>query len=195
MASMNLSSEEEREGFKTQWTKDQMEQYKDDPVSTKYYAVPINHVLAWGYHSEEYTRQRGHRVEQFRFTGPDQQPVVLYFLVANGYFDNVVRVVREHWIGKIDRRPLKDVAFEFLPVLADKYKGLPPQIETVTGRIKMRSYVSFMGAPKLREATLKELAPALAPGFPSCHEWSVDPIAQTMALEREKINASKPIRK
>jgi len=187
MASMKLTSDDERKGFKDQWTVDYMDRFKDLPVSDRFFAVPINHVLAWGYHSEEFMEQRGQRAEQFRYIGPDQQAVVLYFLVASAYFENVVSVFRDKWMNKIDRRPLNEVAFEFLPILSDKYKGIPETVTTVTGRILLRSYFSYGVYPKLNDTTIAKLAPALAPGFPSCHEWSVDTVAQTMALEKAKL--------
>lgn len=191
MSSMKLTSDEERQGFKTQWTKDFMEKNKDGVFSESYYAVPINHVLAWGYQSEDFTAQCGHRAEQFRYIGPDKQAVVLYFLVQNELFQSVISVFRKRWMNKIDRRPLKDVAFEFLPILSDKYKGITSeQIKTVTGRIKMRSYVSYAGAPILNATTISKLAPALAPGFPGCHEWSVDPFAKTMVEEKHAMEAA-----
>lgn len=203
MSSMKLTSDEERQGFKEQWTADFMEKTKDGVRSESFYAIPINHVLAWGYQSEDFTAQRGHRVEQFRYIGPDKQAVVLYFLVQNALFESVISSFRERWMNKIDRRPLKNVAFEFLPILSDKYKGITSdKIRTVTGRVKMRAYISYAGAPVLNATTISKLAPALAPGFPGCHEWSVDTFAQTMveekhAMEREAaaLAAKKTVKK
>lgn len=201
MKSMGLDeNSSDRQHYVNQWKTDVMDQFKDATKSDCFYAIPINHVLAWGYSSEQFMEQRGHRVEHFRFTPATQgtgQSVVLYFLVASAYFDNVLSVFKEKWLGKLDRRPLKDVGFEFLPILKQSYEGIPDTVDTVTGQIAMRAYITFSAAPKLNAATIANLAPALSIDFPSCHNWSVDEIAKQMALEKHlhESRAAKPIKK
>jgi hypothetical protein len=173
-----------------QWQEECMADYKDAARSTFFYAVPINHVLAWGYHSEEYRAQQGHRVEEFRFTPPslskDADGILLYYLVPDGFFEPMVRSFHARWMGKVDVRPLASIGFEF--------GGGGGKATGFT--VAMRAYLKFFSVPRgLPPATVAKLAPTLDPDFPPCHMWSVDEVARQMAIERhaqEQLKASKP---
>lgn len=196
MKSMNIDTTTEqgsiqKQGFIDQWKTDIMERFKDAPKSECFYAVPINHVLAWGLASEEYMSQRGVQAEQFRYVGPDNQAVVLYFLVQSAYFDQMLNSFKEKWLNKLDVRPLKDVAVEFLPIIKQEYEGIPQSVTHVTGQLSMRFYITYSAAPRLSAATIANLAPALCVGFPNCHHWTIDEVSKQLAIEKNRAQAQK----
>jgi len=179
-------AEKERTAFISSIKAANEETHRDDPKVDAFYAVPINHVLAWGLHSEDYMKANGGRAEQYRFLNPDTgEPILLYYLVADRYMDAMVEALKKTWMGKVDVRPLSDIAFEFLPMLHGEYPDIPEETTTVRGVLKIRAYLDYMTAPSdLSQATLNELAPALSPTFPSCHDWSIDEHVRQMAIER-----------
>jgi hypothetical protein len=156
-----------------------------------FFAIPINHLLAWCLHSEDYALQHGYRAEQFRFIPPPnnegipQEPIVLYYLIGDVMFHKLVAEFKRVWMNNVDMRPLTSMAFEFLPQLdRTRYPQIPKDVKTVQGVMSLRSYVTYLVPPKLNRDTIDALAPTLVPGFPSCHQWGLDEIAQQMAIER-----------
>lgn len=157
-----------------------------DSTIDHFCAVPINHVLAWGLHSAEYALSRGIKREEFRYKPPaGEDPVLLFFLVANPFFDNMVRAFRDTWMGKVDARPLREVGFDFVPRLHGDYPNIPEGETRVGGILRIRAHVDFMSAPaNLNPATIANLAPALSLEFPSCQDWSIDEHVRQMAIEQ-----------
>ena len=148
-------------------------------------AIPINHVLAWGMQSDEFARERGLRVLKFLFSPPPlaaaapgnekehKKPddVLLYYLIDDTAYYQLLEYFRRDWMGKVDVRPLSSMAFELLPLQAYGHQHhIAP--EQVNGSIVVRSSIAYMVAPKLTAAQIAELAPALYPGFPTCHQWN-----------------------
>ncbi len=188
-----LSEEEKQQArarltdqFKNKW----QEQVADAQKIHTFFAVPINHVYAWPLQSEDYATQHGFRSEQFRFLPPPneqgvaQEPIVLYYLVADVYFRAIQAEFEKVWMGKTDMRPLSSMAFEFVPQLDRARYKIPHDIKTVQGVMSLRSYITFMAPPKLSQQTIDSLAPTLALNFPTAENWSMDDIAKQMAMER-----------
>lgn len=150
---------------------------------TNWRAIPIMHVLAWGMHSDEFARERGLRVYPFLFSPPTPVPgaaapemqgkvpddILLYYLIDDVAYYQLLDYFRKDWLGKVDVRPLSSMAFEFVPLQATSKHRAPAQ---VSGDLMVRSSLSYYVAPKLSAAQVANLAPALCPGFPSCHEWN-----------------------
>jgi hypothetical protein len=154
-------------------------------------AVPVNHVLAWILHSEDYAAQGRWRYEQFRYVPPanvdmpSHDPVLLYFLVGDYYYDRMVEFVRARWMTKVDARPLASMGVEFVPRLGRAlYPKIPAEAQVVTGYMAATACFKYMVAPALSPTTVANLAPELAPGFPHCQDWNVDDVARQMAIER-----------
>ena len=166
--------------------KEEWEQKTEGKARVKtIFMIPINHVLGWGLASEDYTRQMGIGVEHFRFKAPNAaEPVVLYFMVTDYVFHSLVAEFKRAFMNKVDIRPLSQVAFEFVPMLdRSRYPNIPLDTQAVQGFLRLRAYLKYMAAPRLTEATIRELAPALALDFPSCHDWSEDDVAKQMAVD------------
>lgn len=129
---------------------------KDAEKITHWYAIPFNHVLSWGLHSDEFAKSRRFtRLIMSRHSGP------MYFLVPNDAFRCIWTEFCSTWLGKVDSRPLRACAFQFLPHL----RG-----QNCTGLIEMRAWVSYFVAPD--NVDIQKLAPVLAPDFPPVHLWS-----------------------
>lgn len=169
--------------FKEKWTESTAAAQKIH----SFVAIPINHILAWPLHSEDYAAQHGLRSEQFRFLppGPGAEPIVLYFLVADVFFRAMLEEFERTWLGLVDMRPLASMAFEFVPMLdRQRYQNIPADVNTVQGVMALRSYVTYMAPPKLSQVTIDQLAPTLALNFPPSESWSIDAVAKQMAVDR-----------
>jgi hypothetical protein len=179
---------EKRDAFITAFKRDMEAHHtlQGDLTIDHYYAIPINHVLAWGLHSVEYAKAKNIKREEFRYKargGGD--PVLLFFLVGNPIFDTMVSTFKDKWMNKVDVRPLKDVAFEFIPKLHGDYPNIPEDTTHVGGVLRIRAHIDFMSAPaNLSSGTIASLAPALSLGFPSCQDWSIDENVRQMAIEQ-----------
>lgn len=189
LASMKIdpasdAGKEQAEEAREQWRENIKDQCEGAKPITHFYAIPINHVLAWGFHSEEFMMQRGQRAEQFRVELPGGDAAVLYFLVGSAFFDTLLEGFRVGWMNKVDKRPLNQVAFEFLPILRDVYPDVPADVTKVMGSFSLRSYFTYCSGPKIGLKTQAGLAPALCPGFPSCHQWSPDEVARQLAIDK-----------
>ncbi len=186
---------EARKFFTLKFKENFVKSIGDRPLITHYYAIPINHVLAWPLHSEEYAQEHGYECEQFRFMPPPNsglpnEPIVLYYLVGNPYFERMVTEFERVWMNKVDMRPLNSMAYEFVPQLGrSKYPHISPDTTGVQGFLAVRSYMTYMVPPKMMQETVDNLAPTLALGFPSCYEWAVDAMAREMAIERHNEKA------
>jgi hypothetical protein len=194
LASMDISEGDRSARFKAEWMA-QAEKRELYPI-LHYYAVPINHVLAWGLHSKEYAAQHKVNREEFFFTPPAAPKgaktkglggdILLYYLVS----DVSMRAMRanfdKHWLGKVDSRPLNNMGFDFVPFTgARHYPGLAPEVKQVTvDTFSVRSTLSYMVAPKLSRAQIAALAPTLSPTFPSCRDWDPKEAARQRDLER-----------
>lgn len=165
-----------------------MEQYyKDDDQAkpiTYYIAVPADHVLAWGYASDEYRSDRGHR-GVFHFTyrlTPESDAVLLYYLVPNVLVEHSLEELEEAILGKADVRSLNDLGMEFMP-----YESPPDskfgQATPVHGKVSLRTYYSYMSGPRLTQATIDALAPTRSPNMPPCQNWNREEMARKRALE------------
>lgn len=197
---MNTIEEEEedidmeayKQAFIDETKKQQEERHKDDQFIKFYYALPINHVLAWPLQSEDYARGCGFRSEQFRFKNPDTgKSVILYFLVGDCYMDLMVKWFREKFMNMVDVRPLNSVGFEFVPMLNGDYPDIPAEKTRVAGVLRIRAHIDYMTAPAgLNNKTISELAPALSPAFPRADQWSVDEQTKEMladAYQRQQL--------
>ena len=193
-----LSEQEQssaRSYFANKFKENYMQSLGDRKTITHYYAIPIAHVLAWPFHSEEYANEHGYEYEQFRFIPPPesglpQEPVISYFLVGNVYFDAMLAEFKRAWMNKVDMRPLSSMAYEFLPRLGrSRYPTIKHEATAVQGFVAARSYMTYMVPPKMMQATIDNLAPTLAPGFPSSYDWATDAIAKQMAIERHQERA------
>lgn len=194
------SEEEAREKILRDWERNWEERTKDKDKIECFYAVPIMHVLAWPFHSDDFAQQHHVRAEMLRFRPPPKadgtpsDPVLLYYLVADVYFRALLKSFREDWMDKVDMRPLQDVAFEFVPALAgykQRYPHIPPEVEAVKGIVATRAHISYM-APRanLTAEEIRNMAPTLAPGFKSSHDWVNDAARQQMAIDRHMKNRS-----
>lgn len=157
-------------------------QRKLKPIS-HWYAIPINHVLAWGLHSAEYCAERGVRRYEFWFSPPPvpaaaaaetkegKKPddILLYYLVDNITYEYLLEHIRIGWMNKVDCRPLSSIGFELVPLPAPSRAKAPPK---VGGSVLIRSTISYMVPPKLTPEQVACFAPALYPDFPSSHEWT-----------------------
>jgi len=171
-----IKEQEQRAEFVQKYQSDFMEAHKNDKKSTFFYAVPRKHVLAWAYASEAYMAQFDFKVEYFRFIHADTKKTkLLYYLVPNAPFEESLKFFKESFLGKIDRHPLKDIGFEFVPV------SLPPNSGA---NIEFRSFFTYYSIPYLNPQTIRCLAPTLCKGFPLCHNWSEDEMAMQLAAER-----------
>ncbi len=180
-----------KQNIKEQVVKQREEQFKDSPKISHFVAIPINHVLAWGYRSEEFAATRGHRVQRFSYIAPGGAPVILYYLIDNIQFDSLLAAFKRDWLRKVDTRPLTEAGFQFLPFLKPKYDGIADEAVSVTGAVSMRAVIKFVSSPRLTQATIDNMAPALIPGFPEPSEWSLDGVAQQMAIERQRLAKEK----
>lgn len=175
------AAQEAREEFQAKWLAKTANQKR----VSYFVAVPINHVLAWGLHSEDYCVQHGVRREEFFFSPPLEaakaagmprpDDILLYYLVPDVTLEAMIVNFKERWMGRVDVRPLSSVAFDVVPLTgARRYPGVAPEVTHVTGNVLVRSTISYMVAPVLTAAQIANLAPALSPTFTSCHQW--DPV-------------------
>lgn len=191
-SSTSRSREEMVRDFKSKWEEnaERMVQAQKYKRVSMFYAVPINHVLAWGLQSEEYCRRHQVFREEFFFSPPPEaagkdgkmpDDILLYYLVPDVTFDAIMANFCARWMGKVDARPLKSIAFDFVPLTgARRYPQMPPNTFTAQGAVSARSTIDYMVAPKLSRKQIAALAPALAPTFMSCRQW--DPVE----AERER---------
>jgi hypothetical protein len=195
MDDMDISSDDRKVRFQSKWMAE-AEKRNMFPIS-HYYAVPINHVLAWGLQSKEYATL--HRVdrEEFYFTpatsstekikGPlGAGDILLYYLVSNVSMKALRADFAQHWMGKVDQRPLNSMGFDVVPLTgARRYPGLPLDTQHVTvDTLMVRSTFSYMVAPKLSRAQVANLAPTLSPTFPACRDWDPKEAARQRDLEQ-----------
>jgi len=162
-----------------------MEKWQKRGKSTYFVAMPINHVLAWAFHSESYRASGEQRVEEFRFSPPPGTPgaerlgnPLLYYLVPETLLQHTLLCVKRNWLGKVDVRPLESVGFEFVPSAA----AVGTAHAAPQGELTIRAHVSYFAAPTLMPATIAALAPALAPGMPSCFQWSREDMERDAAV-------------
>lgn len=164
-----------------------MEQFSEDKSAkpiTHYFAVPANHVLAWGYLSDEYRNQQGHRAYRFSYrTDSKSDPVLMYFLLPNPLFEHVMEEAIETLLDKVDKRPLNSVGMEFLPRINPSYPLDGQETQRASGKVTLRTYYSYLSGPSLGQATIDALAPTMAPDFFSCHTWSREERARQAAFE------------
>lgn len=199
-----LSQDEQLEArfkFSEQYKAKFVEAAADKKKSTYFVAIPVNHILAWPLASEEFANQHGYDYVQFRFNPPPganlpsgNEPIVLYFLIGDAYFDIMLTEFKKRWLGMVDVRPLSSIAVEFVPQLdRSRYKGVRPDASGVRGNVSMTSYLTYAVAPKIARETIDNLAPAMTRDFPSCYNWSPDEVARQMAIDRhhEKVISAK----
>jgi hypothetical protein len=191
---MDLNEEDNREEIKSSLvqarTRNWEENTKDMERIECFYAIPIMHVLAWVLHSEDFAHQHRVQSEMLRFMprGSDQ-PIVLYYLVADVYYRSMVKDFLDPdigWMNKVDARPLNQIAFEFLPALErERYPNLPATVDAVSGKVVLRSYLTYWMPPAgLTEAEIATLAPTLAPGFRSSQDWVGERQRMDAAVDR-----------
>lgn len=178
--------------FKDRWSEKERHKLMWD----FYYAVPVMHVLAWILQSEDYALQKDIYSQMLRFTPPQNaEPIVLYYLVPDKQFDNMLAEFYEGWMDKVDMRPLSKVAIEYVPELnRSLYPHLPAETRAVQGCIKSRIYVKYLAPPRgLTEADVRQLAPTLAPGMLSSQAFVDERVQMEMALQKhqERLRAGK----
>lgn len=172
-----------REMYINNYRREMLTKYAKAKRSTHFMALPINHILSWAFHSENYRNSGDQTVEEFRFHNDDPAigTVMLYYLVPSTLFDHTIECWRQAWAGKVDCRPLTSVGFQFMPI---SYGSYTLDSSAIKGNIKMRAHMTYYSAPSLSPATRKELAPALALHFPSCHQWSVSDMERDAAIRQ-----------
>lgn len=187
-----------RQEMNDRYRQEIMEMYPDAKPIEFYYAVPINHVLAWGYTSEDYLSERKHKAYQFRFTPPrdatrgdNTMPVVLYFIVPNTLVEANIESALQHMVGKADKQNIQNVGFEFLP--NPMPEEMPPTPSDCQGTLKMRAYISYYSGPKLAPGTIANLAPTLCPGYPPPHQWSSEEQAKMAAIQQYQHETGKAV--
>jgi hypothetical protein len=171
-----------REEVVQQYGEQYMDQFTEENSKkiTHYYALPVNHVLAWGYSSDDYRSERGHRVYRFTYRGKkDSDPTVLYYLVPNPLMEHLLEEATDVWLNKVDRRPLDSVGMEFIPHVTPKYE----KVTSKTGTVSLRTYYSYVSGPALQQETINKLAPTMSPDFFPCQFWNRQDMARKAALE------------
>lgn len=141
---------------------------------THAYAVPVDHVLAWGLRDPMYAKlhMNGAPVETYRFRPPPNNPagldprvdIILYYLVDNQTFEALLADFRRAWLGRVDVRPLNSLYWDVIPILRQGQT-------TAEGVLMARSFIHYMLPPKLTPDQEAEIMPALDPAFPSCSAW------------------------
>lgn len=168
------------------WKNDFEQQIKDGKMrpTRTFYAIPVNHVLAWPLRDPSYLSQYKMHVETLQFRPPAdnslglsaEQPILLYFLLADGYMPDLIRYYRETIMCGVDMRPLHHAGFEFVPRTERTQYGndIPEHVKRVQGVISVRAYLTYRVPPKLTPEEQAQLIPTLSPGFPSCSQWVSD---------------------
>jgi hypothetical protein len=170
-----------REELITEYKNDFNESFKDDKKSTFFYAVPRKHVIAWIYGSETFMAQGGIQLEQFRFMHPTKKrSKLLYYLVPNATFEECVSFFKKAFLNKVDKKPLANLGFEFLPVETPK-----DQIADVS--ISLKAFFTYYSIPSLNAETINNLAPTLCKDFPLCHNWSKDEMEAQIAIQQARL--------
>lgn len=163
---------------------EQFNQENSKPI-THYYFLPADHVLAWGYVSDEYRMEHGHCVYRFSYRiDANSDAVLLYFIVPNPLMDHLVQEASEVWLQKVvDKRPLDSVGMEFIPTTTPAYSNPTQQSISKNGTLKLRTYYSYVCGPKIQQATMDALAPRLPEYFFSCKGWNKEEVARKAAFE------------
>jgi hypothetical protein len=163
----------------------------DDDKINCFYAVPINHIIAWPLQSDNVTRTSGYKAEKFIFQPPTPagatkvpDPVLLFYLVADVYVKRLISYVETTWMPLVDARPLRSLSIELIPVTTAA--TVPNDAHRVGGYAGVKGFVKYACAPPLSDRVIDSLAPMLAPDFPPAHYWSLDEAAQQMAIERHR---------
>jgi hypothetical protein len=188
---------EEAERLRTltenKWKADFEQQIKDGKMrpTRAFYAIPVNHVLAWPLRDPSYLSQYKMHVETLQFRPPtdnplglsSEQPILLYFLLADGYMPNLINHYRETIMCGVDMRPLHEAGFDFVPRTERTQYGadIPEHVKRVQGVMSVRAFLTYRVAPKLNAEELAGLIPTLSPGFPSCSQW---------VSERQRVDAA-----
>lgn len=159
-----------------------------------FYAIPINHVMAWPLRSQEYRQAQGIELEMFRFNprlanGKEGDPVLLYFLVPNPTFEAMMdewQNSEKSWMGKVDMRPLDQISFSFVPFTdRARYPKISPECKALTGVVAARAYITYWVPPVgLTPEAIASLAPTLSPNFPSASDWITEGQKKDMAMDR-----------
>ncbi len=149
-------------------------------------ALPADHVLAWGLRSTALTERFGYRALTFEFVpakdNPRGLPLVqhmLYFLVDNITFARLLADVQRFWVPMLDTRPLRSVAFEFVPKVfsgpADRariYPDMPVEAKQASGSVALRSYLHYYVEPVLSVEQQRALAPRLHPQMRHANDFA-----------------------
>lgn len=185
MDSLKITDPAQKEAQRTDFVKkyqdDFMESHKHAKKSTYFYAVPKDHVMAWPYSSEAYLAQFDFKVEQFRFVDADtKETKLLYYLVPSVPFEESREFFKKTLLGKVDRKPLKDLGFEVVSVTH------PPPSFPISFRLK--SFFTYWSVPTLSPGTIKCLAPTLCDDYPLPHNWSEDEMQMQLAAEKAEID-------
>lgn len=170
-----------REEFLISWNEKMTALRKSAKPVSHYMAIPLVHVLAWELRDPIYAQARLDRscqVQAYRFHPPEGNqmglnphvPIVLYYLINNVTFDEMVAEFRQRWLNKVDVRPLDSLYWDFLPLI-DKEK-IPAGAKQATGIVEARSLITYMVPPILTPEQRKNIFPALCPDFPPCTEWT-----------------------
>jgi hypothetical protein len=167
-----------------------------------FYAVPVNHVLAWPLRNEQYAIRRRLPSLRFQFVPPAQagmgaEPVLLYYLLADLHMNGVESEFRRVWMGKVDMRPLSSLSFDLIPECnRAQYPNISAETEAVAGVATVRSYITYLAPePGLTAEVISQLIPTLCPGFPEPGGWiPYDPeelTALQMAEQKERSSVQK----
>jgi hypothetical protein len=190
MERMNIS-----ESFKRDWM-EAATQRGMLPI-THYHALPINHVLAWGLHVDEYCNLHKVIREEFSYTPPATvdlktlpgggSDILLYYLIPNVCLNALRDNFEAVWMNKVDGRPFSSMGVEFIPMTMGGAAAAAAAAATKEIKVDtfyIRSTFSYMIAPKLSREQIANLAPTISPTFPSCRDWDPKEAARQRDLEQ-----------
>lgn len=163
-----------------------------------FYALPVNHVLAWALRDEEYAARKRLPSLRFQFVPPAHagmgaDPVLLYYLVADLHMQQMEEEFRRVWMGKVDMRPLSALSWELIPNCnGAHYPAIPKDTEAIVGVAMLRSYLTYLAPePGLTEDAIAELIPTLCPGFPEPSAWIPYDREEMTAIHMATANAQR----
>jgi hypothetical protein len=139
------------------------------PIET-WYAIPEQHVLAWALLVPLYTlAEKGLVVRHYRIA-----PAMSFVLIADVSLNSVRRNFMRDWLNKVDKRPIKSIGVEVLPILNLKAsEKLAQQHGTVAARFSIQAQIQAFASPLLTPEQSNSLMPTLSPGFPPAIAWDV----------------------
>ncbi len=177
----NSADAEERKKNMIAQAKQQLSEVElegDAAKSEFYVALPVNHILSWGYHSESFRASKGHRVCEYRISH-DKHNILLFYLTNDVLCHCNHESYKKEVMNKVDKRNLRDFGVDLVPIIPPKSKA-HGKVEV---RIKMSFIISFVSAPRLDQKSIDGLAPILPTEFLSSAHFSTDEFDKALAMQ------------